>query len=71
MENTLDIALPQEATALEQVESYIKNPPAVMYCPQCTNEYYEPIEREFLAEFGICLGCDKSMCDVVTHSIEI
>ena len=64
MQNTLNIELPKEATLAEQVTELIKNPPKVCDCPQCGNEYREPVEKEFIQEFGMCLGCDKMMCDV-------
>ena len=67
MQNTLDIELPQEATLAEQVQELIKNPPKICECPSCGNEFSHAVEREFIQEFGMCLGCDKLMCDLTVE----
>lgn len=31
----------------------------VVTCPSCQREYFDKTEKDFIKDFGECLGCDK------------
>lgn len=39
-------------------------------CNQCRSQFNRDIERDFIREFGMCLGCDKLYGEIIEERVE-
>jgi hypothetical protein len=63
MSKVLNILAIQTEMLEAGIEKILLNPPEVCKCPHCKREFRGETEVEFIKDFGMCLGCDKALCD--------
>lgn len=42
----------------------------IVECGQCRQAYNKDIERDFIREFGMCLGCDQLYGEIIDERVQ-